>query len=84
MKLDLFINIIFIFSLIKISYEYIVIPFKNLKTKSPSSYNFNSITGEQFLEFSTNKLISSISLGVPPKSLELYLTMDYKLFFIGK
>ena len=84
MKLDLFINIIFIFSLINISYEYIVIPFKNINTKSPSSYNFNSITGEQFLEFSTNKLISSISLGVPPKSLELYLTMDYKLFFIGK
>ena len=42
------------------------------------------MSGEDFLEFSTNKLLTSISIGTPPKRLELYLTMDYKLFFIGK
>ena len=84
MKIILLMNIILIFSLINTSYEYIVIPFKNLNSKSPSSYDFDSITGEQFLEFSTNKLVSSISLGSSPKSLEIYLTMDYKLFFLGK
>ena len=84
MKKSIFIFTLLIFCFFNVSYEYIVIPFKNLNSKSPKSYNFNSITGEQFLEFSTNKLVSSISLGTPYKSLELYLTMDYKLFFIGK
>ena len=84
MKKSIFIFTLLIFSFFNASYEYIVIPFKNLNSKLPKSYNFNSITGEQFLEFSTNKLVSSISLGTPYKSLELYLTMDYRLFFIGK
>ena len=77
MKKSIFIFTLLIFSLFNASYEYIIIPFKNLNSKLPKSYNFNSITGEQFLEFSTNKLVSSISLGTPYKSLELYLTMDY-------
>ena len=84
MKINIFIYILLIISFVNISYEYLVIPFKNLNTKSPQSYNFNSISGDQFLEFSTNKLVSSISFGTPSKSLELYLTMDYKLFFMGR
>lgn len=84
MKGNLILYIFFIFSLNEISFEYIVLPFKYLNPKKSKIYNFNSMSGEDFLEFSTNKLLTSISIGTPPKSLELYLTMDYKLFFIGK
>ena len=83
-NLSLYIILILILSIINISYEYLVIPFKNLNTRQPQSFNFKSITGEEFLEFSKNKLKSSISFGTPFKTLELYLTMDYRLFFIGK
>ena len=84
MKENLFIYIIFLLSFIKFSNEYLVIPFKRINSKPPASYNFNDITGEEFLEFSKNKLVSSISIGSPYKTLELYLTMDYRLFFMGK
>ena len=84
MKRNLFYFIFLIFSLNKISIEYIVIPFKYSNNKKSKLYNFNNISGKDFLEFSTNKLISSISIGTPYKSLELHITMDYKLFFIGK
>ena len=84
MKENLFIYIIILLSFIKFSNEYLVIPFKRINSKPPASYNFNDITGEEFLEFSKNKLVSSISIGTPYKTLELYLTMDYRLFFIGK
>ena len=80
-NLSLYIILILILSIINISYEYLVIPFKNSHTRQPQSFNFKSITGEEFLEFSKNKLKSSISFGTPFKTLELYLTMDYKLFF---
>ncbi len=84
MKRKLF-NVIFLyFSLIEITNEYLVIPFKYLTDKKSKTYNLNNISGKDFLDFSTNKLISSISIGTPYKSLELHLTMDYKLFFIGK
>ena len=83
-NLSLYIILILILSIINISYEYLVIPFKNLNTRQPQSFNFKSIIGEEFLEFSKNKLKSSISFGTPFKTLELYLTMDYKLFFLGK
>ena len=78
MKENLFIYIIFLLSFIKFSNEYLVIPFKRINSKRPESYNFNDITGEEFLEFSKNKLVSSISIGSPYKTLELYLTMDYR------
>ena len=84
MKKNIALYIIYILSFINFSYEYLVIPFKNKNTRQPQSFNFKSITGEEFLEFNKNKLISSISLGTPFKTLELYLTMDYRLFFIGK
>ena len=84
MKRNLFYIIFLIFSLNKISIEYIVIPFKYSNNKKSKLYNFNNISGKDFLEFSTNKLISLISIGTPYKSLELHITMDYKLFFIGK
>ena len=83
MEKILFINIILIFSFTHLSYEYLVLPFKCLIDKKSKVYNIDNISGKDFLEFSTNKLISSISVGTPYKSLELYLTMDYKLFFIG-
>ena len=84
MKKNIALYIIYILSFVNFSYEYLVIPFKNKNTRQPQSFNFKSITGEEFLEFNKNKLISSISLGTPFKTLELYLTMDYRLFFIGK
>ena len=79
--------IFFIFSIIflnKYSFAYIILPFKYLIDKKTKKYNFDNISGKDFLEFSTNKLYTSISIGTPYKTLELYLTMDYKLFFIGK
>ena len=84
MKENLFIYLIFLLSFIEFSYEYLVIPFKKINNKQPQSYNFNDMKGEDFLDFSKNKLVSSISLGTPYKTLELYLTTDYRLFFIGK
>ena len=68
----------------KFSYEFIVIPFHYLNDKTKNDYNFNEISGKDFLEFTTSKLVSSISIGSPIKELEIYITMDYKLFFIGK
>ena len=84
MKRNFLIYIILFISLFNTSFEYLVVPFKNLNSKNPQSYNFKEISGEEFLEFSTNKLVSSISIGTPYKTLELYLTMNYRLFFIGK
>ena len=84
MKKSLFFNFLFLLIILKLSNEYIIIPFKNINTKQPQSYNFNDLSGKQFLEFSTNKLVSSISMGTPQQSLELYITMDYRLFFLGK
>ena len=84
MNKSLLLYSIFIIFFQELSYQYIVIPFKNINTKQPQSFNFNDISGENFLEFSQNKLVSSISIGTPYTSLELYLTMDYRLFFIGK
>ena len=84
MKENLYFYIFFIFSYINISMEYLVLPFKYLNNKKSKEYNFNDISGKDFLEFSTNKLVSSILVGTPYKPLELYITMDYKLFFIGK
>ena len=84
MKISSIFSIFLILSLTNISIEYIVLPFKYLNNKKSKLYNVNNISGKDFLEFSTNKLISSISIGSPYKLLDLYLTMDYKLFFIGK
>lgn len=77
--------ILILFYLFTFSFEYIVIPFRYLNTQSKSKiYDFDNISGKEFLEFSTNKLVSSISVGSPPKELEFYITMEYNLFFIGK
>ncbi len=84
MKKSSIFSIFLILYLTNISIEYLVLPFKYLNNKKSKLYNFENISGKDFLEFSTNKLISSISIGSPYKSLDLYLTMDYKLFFIGK
>ena len=84
MKRNFLIYNILFFSLFKISFSYLVVPFKNLNSKNPQSYNLKEISAEEFLEFSTNKLVSSISIGTPYKTLELYLTINYRLFFIGK
>ena len=84
MKISSIFSIFLILSLTNISIEYLILPFKYLNNKKSKLYNFENISGKDFLEFSTNKLISSISIGSPYKSLDLYLTMDYKLFFIGK
>ena len=69
----------------KLSYGYIVLPFNlyNERTKS-KTYILDNISGKDFLELTTNKLVSSILIGTPKKRLELYITMDYNLFFIGK
>ena len=84
MKISSIFSIFLILSLTNISIEYLVLPFKYLNNKKSKLYNFENISGKDFLEFSTNKLISSISIGSPYNTLDLYLTMDYKLFFIGK
>ena len=84
MKGSIFFLIIFILSLTDYSHAYLVLPFKYLYNKKSKAFNLNNISGKDFLEFSTNKLLTSISVGTPYKTLELYLTMDYKLFFIGR
>lgn len=70
--------------LIQFSFGFIVIPFHFYNDRTNTNYNLNDISGKDFLELTTNKLVSSISVGSPFKELELYITMDYKLFFIGK
>ena len=79
-----FIFLIFTYTF-KLSYEYVVLPFNlyNERTKS-KTYILDNISGKDFLELTTNKLVSSILIGTPKKRLELYITMDYNLFFIGK
>ena len=79
-----FLFLIFIYTF-KLSYGYIVLPFNlyNERTKS-KTYILDNISGKDFLELTTNKLVSSILIGTPKKRLELYITMDYNLFFIGK
>ena len=79
----MYLIIIFI-SFLNFSFEYIVFPFHYLNDKSKINYNLEEITGKQFLELTTNKLVTTISIGSPLKQLELYIQMDYKLFFIGK
>ena len=67
------------------SFEYIVIPFHyNNNDRTNKEYNLDQITGKDFLELTTSTLVSRISVGTPRKTLELYLTMDYNQFFIGK
>ena len=84
MNRNSFLHIIIIFSLHNISLAYLVLPFKYLINKKSKVFNFNQISGNDFLEFSSNKLLTSLSVGTPYKTLDLLLTMDYKLFFIGK
>ena len=74
---------ILFFYLFSFTLEYIILPFHYLKKKS-KTYDLDNISGKDFLEFSTNKLVSSISVGSSKKELELYITMEYNLFFIGK
>ena len=71
--------------LLQISYGYIVLPFHyyNDRTKK-NNYILDNISGKDFLELTTTKLVSRIVIGSPLKELELYITMDYNLFFIGK
>jgi hypothetical protein len=73
-----------IICLLYFSFEYIVIPFHYSNERANKEYNLDQITGKEFLELTTNKLVSRISVGTPLKTLELYLTMDYNQFFIGK
>ena len=87
MKVIIKINILFLLFnlfLIQCTPDIIVLPFKFLKDKSNIIYSLNNISGKDFLDLTTNKLITSISVGTPLKQLEIYLTMDYNLFFIGK
>jgi hypothetical protein len=71
-----------IICLLYFSFEYIVIPFHYSNERANKEYNLDQITGKEFLELTTNKLVSRISVGTPLKTLELYLTMDYNQFFI--
>ena len=69
--------------LVKFSYGFIILPFHYYNDRK-KSYVLDNISGKDFLELTTNKLVSTISIGSPLKELELYITMDYNLFFIGK
>ena len=69
---------------INISFGFIVIPFHFYNDRSNNNFYLNDISGKDFLELTTNKLVSTVSVGTPFKELDLYITMDYKLFFIGK
>ena len=84
MKRKNILNFLIFISFFNFSFEYLVIPFHYLNDKSKMNYNLEKITGKEFLELTTNKLVTSISIGSPSKQLELYIQMDYKLFFIGK
>ena len=83
MKKNLILCILLNIYLIKVSYQYLVLPFKYLNPRKSEEFNVDTITGKEFLDFTTNKLVTSLSVGTPFKSLELYITMDYQLFFIG-
>ena len=84
MKRKIILNFLIFISFFNFSFEYLVIPFHYLNDKSKMNYNLEEITGKEFLELTTNKLVTTISIGSPFKQLELYIQMDYKLFFIGK
>lgn len=77
-------RILILIYFIKFSFEIIVIPFHFYNDRKDNNYYLNDIAGKDFLELTTNKLVSTVSVGTPFKELDLYLTMDYKLFFIGK
>ena len=77
-------RILILINFIKISFGFIVIPFHFYNDRSSNNYYLNDISGKDFLELTTNKLVSTVSVGTPFKELDLYITMDYKLFFIGK
>ena len=77
-------RILILIHFIKISFGFIVIPFHFYNDRSNNNFYLNDISGKDFLELTTNKLVSTVSVGTPFKELDLYITMDYKLFFIGK
>ena len=77
-------RILILIYFIKISFGFIVIPFHFYNDKKNNNYYLNDISGKDFLELTTNKLVSTVSVGTPSKELDLYITMDYKPFFIGK
>ena len=77
-------RILILINFIKISFGFIVIPFHFYNDRSNNNFYLNDISGKDFLELTTNKLVSTVSVGTPFKELDLYITMDYKLFFIGK
>lgn len=84
MKRKIISNLLIFISLLNFSFEYLVFPFHYLNDKSKMNYNLDEITGKEFLDLITNKLVTTISIGSPLKQLELYIQMDYKMFFIGK
>ena len=77
-------RILILINFIKITFGFIVIPFHFYNDRSSNNYYLNDISGKDFLELTTNKLVSTVSVGTPFKELDLYITMDYKPFFIGK
>ena len=77
-------RILILIHFINISFGFIVIPFHFYNDRSNNNFYLNDISGKDFLELTTNKLVSTVSVGTPFKELDLYITMDYKLFFIGK
>ena len=77
-------RILILINFIEITFGFIVIPFHFYNDKTNNNYYLNDISGKDFLELTTNKLVSTVSVGTPFKELDLYITMDYKPFFIGK
>lgn len=80
MFIGLFVIYIYLFIY---SHGYIVLPFHFYNNRK-KAYTLDNISGKDFLELTTNKLVSTISIGSPLRELELYITMDYNLFFIGR
>jgi len=77
-------RILILITFLKITFGFIVIPFHFYNDRKNDNFYLNDISGKDFLELTTNKLVSTVSVGTPLKELDLYLTMDYKNFFIGK
>ena len=77
-------RILILINFIEIAFGFIVIPFHFYNDRTNNNYYLNDISGKDFLELTTNKLVSTVSVGTPLKELDFYITMDYKPFFIGK
>ena len=74
-----------IFLEVNTTFSLLVLPFNYYSNSIDKNIDLNTISGNDFVNIITNKMVSTLSIGTPKKSLDLFLTMDYYTnFFIGE